>query len=93
MATMNVSVPDTMRDWVVAQIDSGLYASASDYVRDLIRKDQTRSSEQQQWLAAMDAAVMRGVADGEAGRVKPAEDVFDRLADKYAAMADARGSA
>jgi len=91
MATMNVSLPDPMRDWVVAQIDSGLYASVSDYVRDLIRKDQTRSTEQQQWLAALDAAVVRSIADGEAGRLVPAEQVFDRLADKYAAMAAARG--
>ena len=40
MATMNISVPDPMKDWVQAQIDGGKYASSSDYVRDLIRKDQ-----------------------------------------------------
>ncbi|MBF0381313.1 MAG: type II toxin-antitoxin system ParD family antitoxin [Magnetococcales bacterium] len=40
MATMNVSLPDPMRAWVDTQIDSGEYANASDYVRDLIRQDQ-----------------------------------------------------
>ena len=40
MATMNISVPSPMRDWVQAQIDEGKYASVSDYVRDLIRRDQ-----------------------------------------------------
>ncbi|WP_135077768.1 type II toxin-antitoxin system ParD family antitoxin [Terasakiella sp. SH-1] len=40
MATMNVSLPDTMREWVDGQVKSGVYANASDYVRDLIRKDQ-----------------------------------------------------
>ena len=40
MASMNISLPDAMRDWVQEQIDSGKYASASDYVRDLIRHDQ-----------------------------------------------------
>ncbi len=40
MASMNISLPDQMRDWVQEQIDSGKYASASDYVRDLIRHDQ-----------------------------------------------------
>ena len=40
MATMNISVPDPMKDWVQAQINEGKYASSSDYVRDLIRKDQ-----------------------------------------------------
>ncbi len=36
MATMNVSVPDPMKDWVQTQIDEGKYASSSDYVRDLM---------------------------------------------------------
>ncbi len=40
MATMNVSLPDPMRAWVETQIESGEYANASDYVRDLIRQDQ-----------------------------------------------------
>ena len=40
MATLNVSMPDAMREWIDAQIESGEYANASDYVRDLIRHDQ-----------------------------------------------------
>jgi len=41
MATMNISIPDEMREWVEAQIRSGHYANASDYIRDLIRHNQT----------------------------------------------------
>ena len=40
MASMNISLPDPMRDWVEAQIEQGRYSSNSDYVRDLIRRDQ-----------------------------------------------------
>ncbi len=40
MATMNVSLPDPMKDWIEDQIKTGRYANASDYVRDLIRRDQ-----------------------------------------------------
>jgi antitoxin ParD1/3/4 len=40
MATMNVSLPDPMREWVESQIKTGRYANASDYMRDLIRRDQ-----------------------------------------------------
>ena len=40
MATMNVSLPDPMREWVEDQIKTGRYANASDYMRDLIRRDQ-----------------------------------------------------
>ena len=90
MASMNVSVPDPMRDWVQSRIESGQYASVSDYVRDLIRKDQTATADQERRLAALDASVARGIADGQAGRLKPAEDVLDRLAAKYAAMANVR---
>jgi len=40
MATMNVSLPAPMKDWVERQIKTGHYSNASDYVRDLIRRDQ-----------------------------------------------------
>ena len=40
MATMNVSLPDQMKTWVESQSQSGCYSNASDYVRDLIRRDQ-----------------------------------------------------
>lgn len=39
MATMNISLPDTMREWVETQVNTGEYANASDYVRALIRQD------------------------------------------------------
>ena len=42
MATMNVSLPDQMKEWVEEQVASGRYGNASDYVRDLIRRDQER---------------------------------------------------
>ena len=45
MASMNVSLPDPMRDWVQERIDSGSYASVSDYVRDLIRRDQATARQ------------------------------------------------
>ncbi len=45
MATMNVSLPDPMKDWVEAQARTGRYSNASDYVRDLIRKDQERAAK------------------------------------------------
>lgn len=40
MATLNISMPQTMREWIDAQIEAGEYANASDYIRDLIRHDQ-----------------------------------------------------
>lgn len=63
MATMNISVPDPMKDWVQAQIEDGKYASSSDYVRDLIRKDQLQRDK----LSALQAAITRGIESGRAG--------------------------
>lgn len=40
MATLNISLPDEMRARVDAQVASGRYANASDYIRDLIRRNQ-----------------------------------------------------
>ena len=60
MATMNVSLPDPMKHWVEAQTRTGRYANASDYVRDLIRRDQERQAK----IAAMQQFVTEGLESG-----------------------------
>jgi antitoxin ParD1/3/4 len=45
-----------MRDWVQSRIETGKYASVSDDERDLIRKDQATTTDQEQWLAALEYA-------------------------------------
>jgi len=60
MATMNVSLPDPMKDWVEAQARTGRYSNASDYVRDLIRRDQERAEK----IARMQALVTEGLESG-----------------------------
>ena len=57
---MNISLPDPMREWVEAQSESGLYSNNSDYVRDLIRKDQLRAKK----IEAMQAAITQGLESG-----------------------------
>jgi antitoxin ParD1/3/4 len=66
MATMNVSLPDPMKDWVEAQARTGRYSNASDYVRDLIRRDQTRNDK----IAAMQSFVEAGLESGVGVRSK-----------------------
>lgn len=60
MATMNISVPDPMKDWVQSRVNTGAYANTSDYVRDLIRQDQFHRSQ----LAALQAAITAGIDSG-----------------------------
>ena len=64
MATMNVSLPDQMKEWVEAQAETGRYANASDYVRDLIRRDQVKTEK----IAAMQAVVTKSIASGYSTR-------------------------
>jgi antitoxin ParD1/3/4 len=42
MGTMNISLPDSMREFVDKQVSARGYGTSSEYVRELIRKDQDR---------------------------------------------------
>lgn len=60
MATMNVSLPERMKTWVEEQAKSGKYGNASDYVRDLIRRDQ----ERQESIAQLQRLIDEGLSSG-----------------------------
>jgi len=60
MATMNISLPDQMKVWVEAQTETGRYGNASDYIRDLIRRDQ----EKRDSIARIQHAIDEGLRSG-----------------------------
>jgi antitoxin ParD1/3/4 len=60
MATMNVSLPDEMKEWVEEQANSGRFGNSSDYIRDLIRRDQEAVVEFQ---ALVDEGLNSGFSD------------------------------
>jgi antitoxin ParD1/3/4 len=62
-------------------VKNGRYNSKSEVLREGVRLVQEREAR----LAALDAAISRGIADSDADRVKPAEEVFARLEEKYRA--------
>lgn len=63
MATMNVSLPDKMKHWVERQAETGRFSNASDYVRDLIRRDQEREAEIRALQALIDEGLESGVSE------------------------------
>lgn len=64
MATMNISLPGPMKDWVEAQAETGRYSNSSDYIRDLIRRDQERQDE----IAHMQGLVTQALESGISGK-------------------------
>ncbi|ESW77361.1 hypothetical protein [Mesorhizobium sp. LNJC405B00] len=48
----------------------------------------TDSADLEKRFAALDAALAKGISDADAGRVKPGDEVLDRLEAKYRAMAE-----
>ncbi len=78
MATMNISLPEQMKTWAEAQAETGKYSNTSDYVRDLIRRDQVRAEK----IAAMQAKIDEGMASG----VSPytVAEIFDMARAEYA---------
>ncbi len=60
MQSMNISLPDPLKQYVDGQISTGRYSSASEYVRELIRADEKRKAEEQ-----LEAKLLEGLSSPE----------------------------
>jgi antitoxin ParD1/3/4 len=80
---MNISLPDTLKSFVDEQVNQGGYGTSSEYVRELIRKDQNRLQ--------LRGLLLAGAASAPAGLIAPAyfEGLRDRV--RKAAKDGARG--
>ena len=83
----SVDLGSQLEKFVASLVKSGRYNSKSEVLREGVRLLQEREKR----LAALDAAIARGIADAEADRVKPLGQVFWRLDAKYRAAAKAKG--
>jgi antitoxin ParD1/3/4 len=83
---ISADLGDYLENYVTKLVTSGRYNSKSEVLREGIRLLQERETR----LATLEAALARGIADADAGRVKPAEEVFARLEAKYKAQAERR---
>ncbi|MCD8489318.1 MAG: type II toxin-antitoxin system ParD family antitoxin [Desertifilum sp.] len=80
MKTMNVSLPDTMRDYIEEQVKARGYGSVSEYMRDLIRQDQKRNAQEQietLLLAGLESGTATPMSDRDWTEIRQA--VQDRL--------------
>lgn len=73
MAQMNVSVPEGLKAWAEARVAEGRYSSTSDYIRDLMRRDQEYAAK----LAVLQAEIDKGFASGVDPR--PVDEIFEDI--------------
>ena len=59
MATVNIALPDTMKDFVKSKIQQGGYNNISEYFRDLVRQDQSREADKR-----LEALILEGLNSG-----------------------------
>jgi antitoxin ParD1/3/4 len=60
MQSMNISLPEPLKEFVDGQIATGRYSSASEYVRELIREDEKRKAAER-----LEALLLDGLAGEE----------------------------
>jgi antitoxin ParD1/3/4 len=60
MQSMNISLPEPLKEFVDGQISTGRYSSASEYVRELIRADEKRKAQEQ-----LEAKLLEGLNSAE----------------------------
>ena len=84
---ISADLGDALEAFVTKLVATGRYNSKSEVLREGVRLVQEREAR----LATLDAAIARGLADADAGRVKPASEVFDRLEAKYRAQGESKG--
>lgn len=62
MSTMNISLPDSLKQYVDQQVSTAGYGTSSEYVRELIRHDQERTQLRNLLLQGAQSASI-GLAD------------------------------
>ena len=81
METVNVSLPEAMKQFVDQQVSAGVYSSVSDYIRALVQEDQKRKAQE-----TIEALVLEGL-NSEASEMTAADwaELKQRVWDRHAA--------
>jgi antitoxin ParD1/3/4 len=77
---LSITLPAEMATFIRQKVDSGLYSSNSEIIREALRS----MMERERHLERLDTAIARGVADAEAGRVEDIDAVQAELRGRFA---------
>ncbi|NJN37997.1 MAG: type II toxin-antitoxin system ParD family antitoxin [Acaryochloridaceae cyanobacterium CSU_3_4] len=77
---LSITLTPEMASFIRQKVNSGLYSSNSEIIREALRGMMNRDRH----LEKLDAAIAQGVADAEAGRVQDIDDVRAELRGRFA---------
>jgi len=60
MPTMNISLPENLKEFVESQVQSGDYSSASEFMRELVRREQKERLREQ-----LELRLLEGLNSGD----------------------------
>ena len=87
----SVDLTPDLENAIRRRLDSGAYKSDVEVIRAGLRALDRDDEEKARRLTQLDASLARGIADAEAGRVHPADQVFGELRQRISQKADTRG--
>jgi antitoxin ParD1/3/4 len=79
---ISVDLGEQLEKVVNDLLTTGRYNSKSEVLREGVRLVQEREAK----LAVLDAAIAKGLADADAGRVRAADEVHEELRTRYKAL-------
>ncbi len=78
MTTMNVSLPEKLKEYVDGRVETGGYGTASEYVRDLIRQD--LENQRKERNERLDALLLEGLKSmEEEGTFEITDEYWDEM--------------
>ena len=75
MQTMNISLPEPLKEFIDGQIAEGRYSSVSEYIRELIRDDEKRKAQDR-----LEALLLEGLEGEETELTREALDAIRKEA-------------
>ena len=79
METMNISLPENLKGFVDSRVKAGGYSSVSEYVRDLVREDQKRHTQEN-----LEALLLEATRSGPGREFTKAERIFGSVDEAHA---------
>jgi antitoxin ParD1/3/4 len=84
----SVDLTPDLENAIQRRLDSGVYKSDVEVIRAGLRALDRDEEETARLLTELDASIARGLADADAGRVHPADEVFRELRERIRQKAE-----